>query len=97
MLMHHDKDIWAPSTSIATATAKPTIVTLSEEVEKEVAHNELVFAALGLIGHFRGVWPSLGDLYKWISNHWEPSVDDSVQIYPHARGFFVVVFSNCGG
>ncbi|GLJ29159.1 hypothetical protein SUGI_0574920 [Cryptomeria japonica] len=86
------RDIWGPSTSNAIAPAMPTSISLSEAVEKEVDHNELVFSILGLIGCFRGFWPSLGVLHKWISDHWEPIVDDSVQIYPHARGFFVVVF-----
>ncbi|GLJ23165.1 hypothetical protein SUGI_0437410 [Cryptomeria japonica] len=75
-------------------TAKSTSVFLSEEVEKEVEHNEVVFSELGLIGRFIGRWPSLGDLHKWISVNWEPLVEDYVQIYPHARGFFVVVFQS---
>ncbi|GLJ40318.1 hypothetical protein SUGI_0828740 [Cryptomeria japonica] len=92
VLMHHGRDICAPSTLVVAAITKPTIVTLTEEVEKEVDHNELIFVVLGLIGHFRGILPSLGDLHKWILDHWVSIVDDSVQIYPHARGFFVVVF-----
>ncbi|GLJ16371.1 hypothetical protein SUGI_0277530 [Cryptomeria japonica] len=48
-------------------TTKSTSVILSEEVEKEVEHNEGVFLELGL---------------------------DYVQIYPHAQGFFVVVFQS---
>ncbi|GLJ12571.1 hypothetical protein SUGI_0193660 [Cryptomeria japonica] len=88
----HCRDMWAPSTSNATALAKPNTISLLEAVEKEVVHNELVFSALGLIGRFRGVWPSLSALHKWIVDHWEPIVDDSVQIYLHARGFFVLVF-----
>ncbi|GLJ05091.1 hypothetical protein SUGI_0010790 [Cryptomeria japonica] len=75
-------------------TAKSTSIVLSKEVEKEVEHNEGFFLELGLIGRFVGRWSSLGDLHKWISVHWEPSVEDYVQIYPHARGFFVVVFQS---
>lgn len=60
------------------ASAKSTTVSLSEAVEKEVDHNELIFSAFGLIGCFRGFWPSLGALHKWISDHWEPIVDDNV-------------------
>ncbi|GLJ23609.1 hypothetical protein SUGI_0447100 [Cryptomeria japonica] len=73
---------------------KSSFVILSEEVEKEVEHNEVVFSELGLIGRFIGKWPSLGQLYKWISVNWEPLLEDYVQIYPHARGFFVVVFQS---
>ncbi|GLJ37479.1 hypothetical protein SUGI_0761470 [Cryptomeria japonica] len=75
-------------------TAKSTTVFLSEEVGKEVEHNEEVFSKLGLIGHFNGRWLSLGDLHKWISINWEPLVEDYVQIYPHAHGFFIVVFQS---
>ncbi|XP_059066201.1 uncharacterized protein LOC131857545 [Cryptomeria japonica] len=75
-------------------TAKSTYVILSEEVEKEVEHNEVVFSELGLIGRFVGRWLSLGDLHKWISVNCEPLVEDYVQMYPHARGFFVVVFQS---
>lgn len=75
-------------------TAKSAFVILSEEVEKEVEHNEVVFSELGLIGCFIDRWPSLGELHKWISVNWEPLVEDFVQIYPHARGFFVVVFQS---
>ncbi|GLJ24884.1 hypothetical protein SUGI_0475970 [Cryptomeria japonica] len=79
---------------IMSLMAKPIIVNKTEEVEKEVDHNERVFSRLGLIGCFRGLWPSLGDLHKWISAHWEPILDGCVQIYPHSQGFFVVVFEN---
>ncbi|GLJ40429.1 hypothetical protein SUGI_0832820 [Cryptomeria japonica] len=74
--------------------AKSTSVFLLEEVKKEVEHNEVVFLELGLIGRFIGRWPSLGDLHKWISVNWETLVEDYVQIYPHARGLFVVVFQS---
>ncbi|GLJ44338.1 hypothetical protein SUGI_0928590 [Cryptomeria japonica] len=84
--------------------AKSASVILSEEVEKEFVHNEVVFSELGLIGRFIGRWSSLGELHKWISDNWEPLVEDYVQIYPHARGFFVVVSQSvadrnkvCGG
>ncbi|GLJ42524.1 hypothetical protein SUGI_0881580 [Cryptomeria japonica] len=74
--------------------AKSASFILSEEVEKEVKHNEVVFSELGLIGRFLGRWPSLGEMHKWISVNWEPLVEDYVQIYPHAHGFFVVVFQS---
>ncbi|GLJ12560.1 hypothetical protein SUGI_0193510 [Cryptomeria japonica] len=74
--------------------AKLVTVKLIEEIEKEVEHNEMVFVGLGIIGHFRGLWPSLGDLHKLILVHWEPIVERCVQIYPHARGYFIVVFQS---
>lgn len=85
-----------PSTAALVSMAKPVTVSLSlsGDIEMEVEHNERVFAGLGLIGRFQEHWPSLGDLHKWISEHWEPIVAECVQIYPHARGFFVVVFQN---
>ncbi|GLJ52728.1 hypothetical protein SUGI_1122640 [Cryptomeria japonica] len=71
-------------------TTKSTFVILLEEFD----HNEVVFSELGLIGHFTGRWSSLGDLHKWILVNWEPLVEDYVQICPHARGFFIVVFQS---
>ncbi|GLJ15193.1 hypothetical protein SUGI_0248390 [Cryptomeria japonica] len=84
-------------TLVATAfvpSTKSTSIFLSEEVEKEVEHNEVVSSNLGLIGHFIGRWMNLGDLHKWISVNWEPLVEDCPQVYPHAHGFFVVVFQS---
>ncbi|GLJ10527.1 hypothetical protein SUGI_0129800 [Cryptomeria japonica] len=83
-----------PTALNVSSMVEPVTVTLTEEVEKEMDHNVRVFSGLGLIGCFRGVWPSLGDLHKWIFVHWKPIVTSCVQIYPHARGFFVVVFEN---
>lgn len=72
------------------------IVNLTEELEKEVDHDERVFSGLVLIGHFRGVFQSICDLHKWISIHWEPILEGCVQIYLHTQGFFAVVFENEG-
>ncbi|GLJ22954.1 hypothetical protein SUGI_0433000 [Cryptomeria japonica] len=51
----HGRDIWGPSTSNAAVPAMPTIVSLSEAVEKEVDHNELIFSTLGLIGRVKSL------------------------------------------
>ncbi|GLJ09397.1 hypothetical protein SUGI_0108570 [Cryptomeria japonica] len=101
------RDYRLPPGGVSHGTGNPTLVAttlvptttsisifLSEEVEKEVKQNEVVFSELGLIGRFRGKWTSLGDLHKWISVNWEPLVEEYVQIYPHAHGFFVVVFQS---
>ncbi|GLJ12062.1 hypothetical protein SUGI_0183130 [Cryptomeria japonica] len=89
----HGIDSLKPFVPALVAADKPVTVSLTGEIE-EIQHNERFFAHLGLSGRFRGLWPSLGDLKKWISVHWEPIVEDCVQIYPHAQGFFVVVFQN---
>ncbi|GLJ32358.1 hypothetical protein SUGI_0651190 [Cryptomeria japonica] len=90
----HGQEKLGPSTLNLAPVSKLFIVSLTKEIEKEVDHNERILSDLGLIGCFKGLWPSLGDLYKWISTHWESIMDDCMQIYPHARGFFVVVFQN---
>ncbi|GLJ53163.1 hypothetical protein SUGI_1133010 [Cryptomeria japonica] len=73
-------------------STKAFVVSLDVEADEEVSHNVLVFSELGLIGRFRGLWPSLHDLHAWISDKWEPLIDGCVQIYPAAKGFFTVIF-----
>lgn len=65
---------------------------LDEELEQEVLFNERFFSGLGLIGRLKGFWPSLIDLHQWISHQWEGLLEGVVQIYPMARGFFIMVF-----
>ena len=45
---------------------------------EEVVHNVLVFSKLGLIGRFSGLWPSLSELHKWISENWGPLLTRTV-------------------
>lgn len=42
-------------------------VCLDEETGREVAEAEMGLLAWGLIGRFKGTWPSLRELHKWIS------------------------------
>ncbi|GLJ46668.1 hypothetical protein SUGI_0983610 [Cryptomeria japonica] len=71
----------------------PTIH-LGAEIVAEVKGNEKYFSEIGLIGRFRGFWPSFPDLHKRISSHWKPILDGNIQIFPGARGFFVMVFDS---
>ncbi|GLJ49483.1 hypothetical protein SUGI_1048470 [Cryptomeria japonica] len=64
-------------------------INLDVETAKEVYENEQYFAKLWLIGRFQGLWPSLGELHKWISETWGLVLEGNLQIYPGARGFFV--------
>lgn len=73
---------------------KSICVELAGGVEEEVEHNDKVFFGLGLIKNLRVIWTSLRDLHKYIFENWELIVDGCVQIYPCARGFFVVVSRN---
>ena len=69
-------------------------VVLDMEAEEEVKQNVSIFSELGLIGRFCGIWPSLSELHSWISENWGPLITGNVQIYPAAKGFFIVVFGN---
>ena len=69
-------------------------VVLDMEAEEEVKQNVSIFSELGLIGRLCGIWPSLSELHSWISENWGPLITGNVQIYPAAKGFFIVVFGN---
>lgn len=59
---------------------------------KEVADNIDLYSKNALICIFFLLWPSLPNLYPWITNHWSPLVDGPMENYPSARGFLVVGF-----
>ncbi|GLJ37873.1 hypothetical protein SUGI_0770450 [Cryptomeria japonica] len=44
-------------------------VELAKDILHEISENETFFAKHGVIGRFRGFWPSLPELHKWISIH----------------------------
>ena len=47
--------------------ARPIMMGLADNVDKEVQHNVEAFFGLGLIGEFRGLQLNLSKLHKWIS------------------------------
>lgn len=47
----------------AEVKSQKPMISLQEEIEKEVYHNVQVFSNLGVIGRFKGLWPSLCDLH----------------------------------
>ncbi|GLJ20508.1 hypothetical protein SUGI_0373300 [Cryptomeria japonica] len=60
----------------------------------EIENNVKVFTEHGVICRFKGIWPSLSKLHKWISHHWDPLITGTIHIYPMAKGFFVAKFEN---
>ena len=68
----------APTISI------PLVDTAIENAKFLIAH--------ALVCHFDGFWPHLVDLNSCISKEWNPYLKGEAYIYPHARGFFVVVY-----
>ena len=54
----------------------------------------LKFSESALICLFIGFLPQLTALHNLISKVWKPVISDEIDIYPCARGFFIVDFEN---
>jgi len=54
----------------------------------------LKFFKSAIICRFNGFWPRLTTLHSWILEVWKPLILDAINIYPYARGFFIVDFEN---
>lgn len=52
----------------------------------------IFFSECGLICIFNGLWSCLIDLQAWISDQWKLLISNELNIYPLARGFFILVF-----
>jgi hypothetical protein len=76
------------------SVSKPVRVSLDSETVDHIFTTAEDLSSLAAIFRFRGYWPSLPDLHKWISNHWDSILTDDVHIFPVAKGFFVVKFEN---
>ena len=72
----------------------PLVLHFEQDVVDEINSYVVDYSNMVAIFHFRGFWPSLSDLHAWISKFWEPIISDEMQIYPMARGFFIVKFAN---
>jgi len=59
--------------------------------EEALSYDFFFLEQLDLVCRFNGFWPRLTDLHKLISKSWKPLLTDESNIYPMARGFFVVV------
>lgn len=67
--------------SISPYESKATIC-LDGDTGHETTDNEKNFSEKGLIGRFRCLWPSLGDLDKWITDSWSPILDGNILKIP---------------
>lgn len=77
---------------VAITVCKPLVFKVSADTDTEIIHTSSLFEAHGLICRFRGFWPSLPQLYTWISQSWEPIIKDSINIFLSAKGFFIAKF-----
>ncbi|XP_059068774.1 uncharacterized protein LOC131859220 [Cryptomeria japonica] len=71
-----------------------TSVNVNKDTDREIENNVQVFTEHNAICRFRGIWPSLSELHKWISQHWDPLISSIVHIYSMVKGFFVAKFEN---
>ena len=81
-------EIQAPAHIVSEAPA-PTV-----QVVKASLDEALKFSESALICRFNGFWPRLTTLHSWISEVWKPLIFDEINIYPCAKGFFLVDFEN---
>ena len=78
----------SPAHIVSEAPA-PTIQVVQDSLDEA-----LKFSESALICRFNGFWPRLIALHNWISEVWKPIISDEINIYPCARGFFIVDFEN---
>ncbi|GLJ21408.1 hypothetical protein SUGI_0394160 [Cryptomeria japonica] len=69
-------------------------INVNKDIDQEIEYNVKVFTEHSSICIFKGIWPSLPELHKWISQHWDPLISGTVHIYPMAKVFFVAKFKN---
>ena len=81
-----------PPKAVPICVSKPLLVLLDLETTEDILNMAEEFSSLAAIFCFQGFWPSLADLHAWISKHWEPFLDQGVQIFPNTRGFYIVKF-----
>ena len=78
----------SPAHIVSEAPA-PTIQVVQDSLDEA-----LKFSESALICRFNGFWPQVIALHNWISEVWKPIISDEINIYPCARGFFIVDFEN---
>jgi len=78
----------APAHIVSEAPA-PTVQLVQASLDEA-----LKFSESALVCRFNGFWPQLTALHSWISEVWKPLIPDAINIYPCARGFFIVDFEN---
>ena len=75
-------------------TGNSLFLEFEPEVVADISDQLVDFASKAAIFRFKGFWPSLLDLHAWIGRVWKPLLSGSAQIYPVARGFFIVKFDS---
>ena len=76
-------------TQIISEAPDPTVQVVQASLDEAFK-----FSESALICRFNGFWPRLSALHNWISEVWKPVISDEINIYPCARGFFIVDFEN---
>jgi len=76
-------------THIVSEALAPTVQVVHDSLDK--AFN---FSESALLCEFNGFWPWLKALHNWISEVWKLVIFYESNIYPCARGFFIVDFEN---
>lgn len=77
------------TSSLSCAKTSPLVV-----CGQDVVDNIGFYHCCGLVCKFIGLWPSLPDLYCWVSDSWKPFVAGNIEFYPCARGFFIASFDS---
>ena len=81
-------EIQAPAHIVSEAPS-PTV-----QMVKASLDEALKFSESALICRFNGFWPRMIALHNWISEVWKPLISDEINIYPCAKGFFILNFEN---
>ncbi|KAH9295784.1 hypothetical protein KI387_039372, partial [Taxus chinensis] len=79
----------SPITPLTPAVTNPNV-----SFGDEVLDLERFYLEHALIGRFSGLWPNLATLHDWITKHWIPILSGKLDLYPCAKGTFIVVFSS---
>ncbi|KAH9295953.1 hypothetical protein KI387_039541 [Taxus chinensis] len=79
----------SPITPLTPAVTNPSVA-----FGNEVLDSERFYLEHALIGRFSGLWPNLATLHDWITKHWIPILSGKLDLYPCAKGTFIVVFSS---
>lgn len=61
---------------------------------QDVVDNIGFYQRCALVCRFFGLWPSLPDLHRWVSDSWRSFVAHNVELFPCAKGFFIASFTS---
>ncbi|XP_057815843.2 uncharacterized protein LOC131029395 [Cryptomeria japonica] len=74
---------------LSSANTSPVVV-----CRQDVIDNIGFYQLCGLVCRFIGLWPSLPDLHRWVSNSYKPLVAGCIELFPYAKGFFIASFAS---